>query len=302
MLVLETDFTQTLRYPQPFTCCLGYFDGLHKGHQALIHVAQSLGLPVGVLTFDRNPKKDRPVTLLTPLSIKKTLLERWHVDVLLIVQFNDYVASLSPKEFLTSLKAFGITHVVVGTDFRFGHHAEGNVDTLRADPDLTVHVVEPRLYHDQKVSTSTILNRLQEGKMYDVTAMLGRPYQVKGYVGHGMRKGTELGYPTANVILEEPFFLPRNGVYIVAFEWQSVRYYALASLGYHPTVANLSLPSLEVHVLDFSDNLYEQHVSVEFLEFIRDEQKFPSLDALISQMHADKAYAMKQKKNLFSSF
>ena len=300
MLVLETDFTTPLRYPQPFACCLGYFDGLHKGHQALIHVAQSLDLPVGVLTFDRNPKKDRPETLLTPLSMKKTLLEHWHVDVLLIVQFNDHVASLSPTAFIESLKAFGITHVVVGSDFRFGHRAEGNVDTLRHDPDLTVHVVEPRLYHEHKVSTTTILQRLQEGKIHDVTAMLGRPYQVQGYVGHGMRKGTELGYPTANVILEEPFFLPRNGVYVVAFGWKGVRYYALASLGYHPTVANLKLPSLEVHVLDFSDNLYEQHVRVEFLEFIRDEQKFSSLDALVHQMHADKAYALKQKKKLFS--
>lgn len=299
MLVLETDFSTPLHYPTSLTCCLGYFDGLHRGHQALIHVAQTLKQPVAVLTFDRNPKKDRPKTLLTPLSQKKHLLEQWGVDVLLIVQFNEHIAQLSPQAFLSHLKQLGINELVVGPDFRFGHHAEGNVGTLKDDPDFTVHVVDALLYQGEKISTSNLLQALQQGRMHDVTSMLGRPYQVKGYVGHGMRKGTELGYPTANVVLEEPYFLPKNGVYIVAFLWQGVRYYALASLGYHPTIASLNTPSLEVHVLDFSENLYEQSVAVEFLSYIREEQKFASLDALIQQMHADKAYALKQKKSLF---
>ena len=299
MVVIETDFQPIVAYPQPLVCCLGYFDGLHRGHQRLIQVAKQLGHPVALLTFDRHPKKDRPLHVLTPLSVKKALLESWGVSVLIIVQFTDEVMALSPTSFLEKLAAMNIHHLVVGEDFRFGQHALGDVMMLKQSSLFTTHVVETMVEKGEKISTSTILSLLGDGHVRDVTHLLGRPYQVKGYVGHGLKKGTELGYPTANIVLEEPFYLPKNGVYITAFLYKGIRYYSLASLGYHPTVAQLTTPSLEVHVLDFAEDLYEQHVAVEFLDYIRDEKKFASLPALIQQMDHDKMVALQRKKHLF---
>lgn len=206
---------------------------------------------------------------------------------------------LSPEAFLEKLKAMNINQLVVGQDFQFGRLATGNVDTLKQSPFFITHVVDTLSENHLKISTSSILSLLEKGDVRQVTHLLGRPYQVRGYVGHGLKKGTELGYPTANLVLEEPFFLPKNGVYITAFLHQGIRYYSLASLGYHPTIAQLNTPSLEVHVLDFQGDLYEQHVAVEFLDYIREEKKFASLPDLIHQMDHDKAIALQRKKHLF---
>lgn len=299
MVVIETNFQPIVAYPQPLVCCLGYFDGLHRGHQRLIQVAKQLHQPIALLTFDRHPKKDRPSHVLTPLTDKKALLESWGVSVLIIVQFTADVMALSPTEFMNKLAGMNISQLVVGEDFRFGHHALGDVGMLQQSPLFTTHVVETLTERGEKISTSTILSLLNKGDVRHVNRLLGRPYQVKGYVGHGLKKGTELGYPTANIVLEQPYYLPKNGVYITAFLFQGIRYYSLASLGYHPTVAQLTTPSLEVHVLDFSEDLYEQHVAVEFLDYIREEKKFASLTDLIRQMDVDKQTALQRKKQLF---
>ncbi len=301
MIVIETDFQQPFRYPTALTACLGYFDGLHIGHQALIQTAKRLGQPIAVVTFDRNPKKSRSDQLLTPLSVKKELLETWGVDVLIILQFNAYVEKLSPHAFLDHLFTFGITSLVFGEDFRFGHHALGDKDTIFKDARFTSHLVSTQTYASQKISSSTLLSLLSLGHVETVRQQLGRPYQVRGYVGHGFKKGTELGYPTANVVLEEPFYLPKNGVYMTRFWVDGTAFFSLASLGYHPTVANLSKPSLEVHVLDFQGNLYEKHVYVDFLGYLREEQKFASLADLVRQMDQDKATALARKKDVFST-
>jgi len=302
MQVWETDLTSKPFFIPNMTICLGYFDGVHLGHQALIKKGASLGYPLAVLTFDRNPKPGREKQSLTPLKTKKILLENLHVDYLIVVQFNDHVKSLSPSQFLDYLYAMGTKQIVCGPDFTFGSEGKGNISTIQRDPRFKLYIVENLLINGKKISTRDIVANLDEGKLDQIPAFLGRPYIVEGLVGKGLGEGRKMGYPTANIVLDAPFYLPKNGVYITLIKIDHQTYYSLASLGFHPTVANLSHPTLEVFVLNFEANLYEKHVEVAFLHYLRPEQKFPSKEALIHQMNQDKAKALSLQFTLPADF
>jgi len=299
MIVLTTDLQKPIQLDHPLTICLGYFDGVHRGHQTLMHYARQLGHPVAVLTFDRNPKTNRSDFVLTPLKTKSSILETLGVAYMIVLTFNEVVQLLTPAQFMEGLRQLGVTDIVLGPDFRFGHQAKGTIDDLKHHPAFVVHVIEPLTLQEEKISTTSILSWLQEANLKKVSQALGRHYSVSGYVGRGLGKVKTLGYPTANIVLNEPFFMPKNGVYITVMHLQGIQYYALASLGFHPTVAALEKPTLEVHVLDYEGDLYEQYVQVEFLHYLRPEQKFASLDALIAQMDIDKATAIALKSKLY---
>jgi riboflavin kinase/FMN adenylyltransferase len=132
--------------------------------------------------------------------------------------------------------------------------------------------------------------------------LLGRPYSVEGYVGKGLGEGRKMGYPTANIVLDAPYYLPKNGVYVTLIKIDGKTHYSLGSLGFHPTVANLDHPTLEVFVLNYEGNLYEKKIEVAFLHYLRPEQKFPSKDALIAQMNQDKATALSLQSTLPNYF
>jgi len=297
MQVWETDLTFFPKLGDQLTLCLGYFDGVHLGHQHLVKQATKLGSNVAVLTFDRSPKPDRSSYSITPLSVKKTLFSDLGVRHLIVIQFLDAVKTTSKETFIHFLKAIGTERIVCGPDFTFGFKAQGTVKDLE-NAGFSMVIVPHLQYKDQKISTSSIVSLLHQGNVFDVYPLLGRFYQVSGIVGRGLGKGKTLGYPTANVVLDAPYELPKNGVYITCIYIHDQPYYSLASLGYHPTVANLDHPSLEVHVLNFNEDLYYQHVRVDFLWFIREEKKFSSLEALIQQMHLDKSFALKQEATL----
>ena len=302
MQIWETDLsTSPLLHPQ-LTICLGYFDGIHLGHQQLIHQAKSLGQPIALLTFDRNPKPNRETKQLTPLQSKKKLFQSLGVDYLIVVQFSDHVKSLSPKVFLNFLSNIGGQQLICGPDFSFGRLAEGNIDLIQQDGRFRLHVVPHLLVQGQKISTRDIVACLDQGQLGLILPLLGRPYSVEGYVGKGLGEGKKMGYPTANIVLDAPYYLPKNGVYVTLIKIDGQTYYSLASLGFHPTVANLDHPTLEVFVLNYEGNLYEKYVEVAFLHYLRNEQKFPSKDALIHQMDLDKATALKMQATLPKEF
>jgi riboflavin kinase/FMN adenylyltransferase len=302
MQIWETDLsTSPLLHPQ-LTICLGYFDGIHLGHQQLIQKAKSLGNPIALLTFDRNPKPNREIQQLTPIQSKKRIFQTMGVDFLIVVQFSEKVKSLSPINFLNFLANIGGKQLVCGPDFSFGKLAKGNIDMIQQDNRFRLYVVPHLHVSGQKISTRDIVTRLDEGKLDSIIPLLGRPYSVEGYVGKGLGEGRKMGYPTANIVLDAPFYLPKNGVYITLIKIDGVTYYSLASLGFHPTVANLDHPTLEVFVLNYQGNLYEKYVEVAFLHYIRNEQKFPSKDALIHQMNKDRDTALKMQATLPKDF
>ena len=302
MQIWETDLsTSPLLHPQ-LTICLGYFDGIHLGHQQLIQKAKSLGHPIALLTFDRNPKPNREIKQLTPIQTKKKLFQSMGIDYLVVVQFSEQVKSISPLSFLNFLANIGGKNLVCGPDFSFGNLAEGNVNMIQQDSRFQLYIVPHVLVQGQKVSTRNLVACLDQGQLDLIPALLGRPYSVEGYVGKGLGEGKKMGYPTANIVLDAPFYLPKNGVYITLIKIDGHTYYSLASLGYHPTVANLDHPTLEVFVLNYQGNLYEKYVEVAFLHYLRPEQKFPSKDALIQQMDRDQATALKMQATLPKEF
>ncbi len=297
MNVWETDLTFVPFLGDQLTVCLGYFDGVHRGHQGLIHQAKSWSNNVAVLTFDRNPKHSDRQESLTPFFSKKRLLESLGVHHIIIVRFNPTIQHTSPQAFIDFLIGLGTKHIVCGPDFRFGYQAKGNVSLLKSQTAFMTHSVDPLCEGQDKISTSRIFSLLADGQVEAVANLLGRLYAVSGRVGRGLGEGKYLGYPTANIMFDESFALPRLGVYVTLVKWDGKVFFALASLGFHPTIASLDKPTLEVFLINFSGNLYDAHLDVAFLKYLRPEAKFPSKEALIAQMDLD----LHQAKTLQSS-
>ena len=276
---------------------LGYFDGIHQAHQRVIQQAVTYAtthqLKSAVLTFATNPnvflKKRTQETLLTPLPEKIRLLTELGVDYLIIVPFNQTVARLAPADFIQKiLVPLRVRHVVTGFDFRFGYKGQGDVRVLAAYPtQFSLDVVMKRELAGEKIGTTEIRTYLAKGDVNMVTKMLGRTYRMSGRVVIGRQKGREIGFPTANLELDDRYEVPARGVYAVNVLIADRVYRGMCNVGHNPTFNYNENISIEVHLLDFSGDLYGKRLSLEFIAFIREEQRFSSVDALISQLQAD---------------
>ena len=276
---------------------LGYFDGIHQAHQRVIQQAVTYAtthqLKSAVLTFATNPnvflKKRTQETLLTPLPEKIRLLTELGVDYLIIVPFNQTVARLAPADFIQKiLVPLRVRHVVTGFDFRFGYKGQGDVRVLAAYPtQFSLDVVMKRELEGEKIGTTEIRTYLAKGDVNMVTKMLGRTYRMSGRVVIGRQKGREIGFPTANLELDDRYEVPARGVYAVNVLIADRVYRGMCNVGHNPTFNYNENISIEVHLLDFSGDLYGKRLSLEFIAFIREEQRFSSVDALISQLQAD---------------
>lgn len=293
---------QTDGYPEQ-VLAIGYFDGVHIGHRQVIGtaqaMAQAMGLPVGVMTFYPHPRAvlgqmPNPAYL-TPLPEKVRLLQDLGVDHTYVVSFTKSFAAVPPDDFVESfLMRLNPKGVVVGFDFTFGHRAQGTAKTLRelSRGRYQLAEVNPVTLEGEKVSSTLVREMLHEGNLERANRLLGRPYRMEGKVVSGERRGRTIGFPTANVALEEPYFIPRTGVYVVGVEGLERPYYGVANIGYKPTFHARPMDlSIEVHVLDFSGDLYGETISVQFFHYLRTEKKFSSAEALVEQIHADVAQA-----------
>lgn len=284
-------------YPKP-VLALGNFDGVHLGHQNIFrHVvrkAEEIGGTPMAFTFDRHPLKilapERAPLALTTNSQKSSLIGALGVRVGLCVPFTERFASQKPQAFIRDVlqERIGTHELVVGYDFRFGHHRTGNASLLQqqaAAHGYKVTVIPPVMLGDTVVSSTTIRALLQRGKVEEAARLLGRDYVLCGSVVQGFQRGAKLGFPTANVRSEQEI-VPREGVYAVSVEWTNRRFAAVANVGHNPTFGNKSL-SVEVHLLEFEGDLYGARLDVAFVSRIRDERKFGSVDELKSQIACD---------------
>ena len=283
---------------------IGNFDGVHRGHQALVAAARAeaaaSGARVAVLTFEPHPREfldpaGAPSRLMR-LSEKVVALEALGVERLVVLRFDARLQALGPDPFVRDVLAAGLgaRHVVVGEGFRYGCRRAGTVESLRdAGGSLGYNVVAvPSVQVDgERVSSTRVRAALAAGDLGSARRLLGRDYSVTGRVVAGQRLGRELGDPTANFRLH-PTAVAMRGIYAVRVRGIAGRGSApaVASLGTRPTVGGIE-PLLEVHVFDFQGDLYGQRLSVEFVSRLRDEERFPSLAALVEQMHADAARA-----------
>jgi riboflavin kinase/FMN adenylyltransferase len=283
---------------------IGAFDGIHLGHQAVLaHLnaeAASLGVPTTVVTFEPLPREYlSPVEApprITTLRDKWPLLEACEVDRVLCLPFNESLRQLSAREFVEQVfvEGLGVRYLAFGDDFRFGNRREGDLDYVRALASEFGYAVAPTptLEVDSKrVSSTRIRAALAESAFEAAAGLLGRPFEMAGRVQHGQKLGRQLDAPTANIALRR-IRSPLQGVYAVNVSGGGLhKAPGVANVGVKPTIGESLEATLEVHVLDGSPDLYGERLTVQFWHKLRDEQKFPSLDALKAGIAADKANA-----------
>lgn len=278
---------------------IGNFDGVHLGHrqvlQQLVKKSKQLGLPSVVMTFDPQPmelfaKGDAPARL-TRLRDKALQLDKLEVDRLLCVNFNHKFASMSAEAFVRDLlvNQLGVKFLVVGDDFCFGKGRTGNFAMLQqAGQKYGFEVVNTESFcvQQERVSSTAIRDALARDELSSAEDMLGRQYSITGRVFHGRKLGRTIGFPTANIPLKR-VVSPVSGVYVVeALDSQGQRIQGVANIGHRPTVKG-ERQQLEVHLFDFSANLYGQTLEVFLLHKLRDEKKFESFEALKQQIELD---------------
>ncbi|TCP63090.1 riboflavin kinase/FMN adenylyltransferase [Rhodovulum bhavnagarense] len=281
---------------------IGNFDGVHLGHRAVIDVARAearrRSAHLGVLTFEPHPREfftpeAAPFRLMNA-EARANRLAKLGVDHLYQLPFDATLAALTPEAFAHQIiaRGLGLSHVVVGADFCFGKAREGNVDALKRLGDAMgfgVSVVEIMSNEIGEVSSTAIREALTDGRPHDAARMLGHWHRIEGAVLHGDARGRALGYPTANMSIHG-LHRPRFGVYAVRVDVLSGRhegtYDGAASIGVRPMFGE-NVPNCETFLLDFAGDLYGTHLSVALVEFLRDEMRFDSLNALVDQMARD---------------
>jgi len=285
---------------------IGNFDGVHIGHQALFHEviekAETIDGTSIAMTFEPHPirvlKQNGHPPLITLYEQKAELIERTGIDVLICVPFTEAFASLSADQFIRDLliKKIGMKAIVVGEDYRFGKNREGNLDMMRSygpDYGFTVIVadwIKTSRGFAGRISSTKIRELVTDGHMTEAAKMLGRYYQIRGRVVTGRDRGGKLlGIPTANINLYDEL-CPKTGIYAVTVECRGNHHNGVANIGYSPTFEDHEF-TVEVHILDFNDNIYGKKIRVNFIKRIRDEIKFSNISALIDQIKKDVAAA-----------
>ncbi len=296
----------------PTAVALGNFDGVHQGHQQVIQPVLSVAETVDgsprihatVVTFHPHPQEfftGQARLLLTPLIEKAAQLSAVGVEQLVLLPFDESLARLSPEQFVEQilLQQLKATKVSIGSDFCFGRQRSGNAETLQAiaaKHGIAVSIAPLKNLGDDRISSSAIRQALQQGDVQRANQLLGHPYRLIGKVVQGQQLGRTIGFPTANLQLPSDKFLPCAGAYAVRVHrcdrgsevdlsaTPTLR--GVMNIGFRPTV-NGTTQTIEVHLLDWSADLYEQTLIVSLAAFLRSEQKFPSLDALKAQIQAD---------------
>lgn len=277
---------------------LGNFDGVHLGHQALLAKARALG-PAVAFTFHPHPAKvlqpEMAPRLITPLSRKLELFESFGLFATVVQPFTPAYAGTAPEAFEAALfEGLGARHAVVGADFTYGKKRGGTVETLQAAAQrrgAQVHVVAQVTVDGVVVSSTKIRELLLAGRVRPAARLLGRPFDLEGKVVRGKQRGREIGFPTANLDTAQELE-PATGIYAVRVQVEGTGPWrpGAASVGYNPTFGDTEL-TVEVFLIDFEGDLYDRTLRVQFIERLRPEHRFDTVEALIAQMQEDVAQA-----------
>ncbi|MFA6980405.1 MAG: bifunctional riboflavin kinase/FAD synthetase [Ignavibacteriaceae bacterium] len=286
---------------------IGTFDGVHLGHQeifnVLINKSKNNGCRSFVITFEPHPRMviqpNSDLKLLTTFDEKVEILRKMGIDNLLVIPFTKEFSQLTSEEFFRKyiINGIGIKKMVIGYDHHFGKGRDGDEQKIRslgALNNFEVQKTEAVTINETVVSSSKIRHALSEGEVKTAAQMLGRNYSFSGLVVVGDKRGRELGFPTANIQLEnENKLIPKNGVYAVKVFLEERIFNGVMNIGLRPTFKDTKIVLSEVHILNFDEEIYGKKIRIEFIERIRDEKKFGSKEELIKQIEIDK-----QKTNL----
>ena len=291
---------------------LGFFDGVHLGHQALLSacccLADKHGCSAGVVTFASHPdtlvRGNAPRLINSPRDREKLLREENHVEILVTLPFDVSMRSMPWETFLDMLrKHYDAAGFVCGADFRFGHRGSGTADALREycnREKLPCTVVPDQILNGIRVSSTYIRAQLEQGDMATAVKFLGHPHILSGTVVHGKALGRKLGIPTANLRLPEGLAIPKLGVYVCSCCIDGKRYPAVTNIGTRPTVEGSGI-TVEPWILDYSGDLYGREITLEFHYFLRPEQKFPTLEALKEEIHRNAEETRNYLHRLFTA-
>ncbi len=286
---------------------IGTFDGIHLGHQQLIkHLQEKKRRYRGhsyVITFEPHPQlilqsKISPIQILSTLDEKIGYISEFNIDYLLVLEFTPELSRLTGEQFIEDvlIKRIGMVDVVIGYDHAFGYKRSGNIDTLRRfgkSHNFNVNVVEPFLLQNTVIKSTVIRDAIKSGSIENANKYLGKSYQLSGTVVKGRGRGRELSFPTANLELNNPNKLvPGNGIYAAQIDIDGKIYDSAVSIGIRLTFDETDR-TIEAYIFDFSENIYGKEITINFIKKLRDEKKFSTIDALISQMHNDIEFAKK---------
>ena len=280
---------------------IGNFDGVHKGHQVLIEktatYAKARGIKSAVFTF-----LNHPINYFVPEKVKnifdekekERLIEGFGIDYLIDIPFDKAMTQISAEQFIVKILKDKIhaKKIVVGHDFTFARNKEGTVDVLREighEYGIEVEIVQPIKINGIRVSSTFIRELISKGRVDEIPQYLGTPYVIEGEIIHGKANGRKMGYPTANISLKDQIIKPKNGIYASRVIIDGKKYFGATNVGMNPTVNGKYL-SIETNILDFDEDIYGKRVRIEFLEKIRDEKKFESLDELRKQLDLDTGF------------
>lgn len=273
---------------------IGQFDGLHLAHIKIIKktvkYARDRKIKSALFTFDPHPdyflNKRVYNGYLTPNNPKFEKISSLGIDYLIIIPFSEKIATMAPKEFIDKiLRKFRIQRIFIGYDFSFGHRGEGNSELLKEY--YSVDITKEIDYKDEKICSTNIRMYLKDGNIEEVTKLLGDYYMMEGKVISGNHIGEKLGIRTANIDILEDYPTLKVGVYSVFVIIDKRKYLGVANFGYHPTVINAEKPLLEVHIMDFNEEIYGENIKIKLVSFLRSEQKFNSFEELVEQIKKD---------------
>ena len=289
--------TENVQITESTAVTIGKFDGIHKGHQLLLQEVfkqQKQGLLGMIFTFDVAPNSilfQQQHQVLTTREEKVMLFQQEQMDVLVEYPFTEEIRKMKPEEFLRMLqKKFSMKVLIVGHDFCFGYERTGNRDTLKElakNMGFEAIILKKKQYKGQNLGSTAIKEAIQNGRMKQAEEMLGRPYFVTGEIVHGRQLGRTLGIPTINQIPPKEKLLPPFGVYAARVFLEGKTYYGIANIGKKPTIEGENPVGVETHIFDFFQDVYGKNVRVELLKFLREEQKFHSVEQLKKRMEQD---------------
>ena len=292
---------EDIHLQSPTVATIGFFDGVHLGHRFLIQQVKVAAIQTGwqssIITFPVHPRQviqsDYQPQLLSSPEEKIELLASTEVDNCILLPFTFELSMLTAREFMQLLyDKYHVRMLVIGYDHRFGHNrAETFEDYCRYGRELGIHIMQATAYTQEqdKVSSSAIRRALQTGNIRTATKYLGYHYFLEGTVVDGYKVGRKIGFPTANLRVDFPNkLIPSVGVYAVFVHINGQKYKGMLNIGHRPTINNGNDLSIEVHILDFKEDIYHQKIRIEFIDFLRPEMKFNSVDELIQQMQKDK--------------
>lgn len=284
---------------------IGNFDGIHKGHEVLIKKAVQYGkkhnIKSIVFTFENHPANYFVTDSIKNIITNEQRINRLNelgVDIVVSIPFDECMTKISAQEFVEKILVdeLHVEKIIVGYDFTFARNKEGNTNVLRKlskQYNYELEVIKPIKINGTRVSSTYIRNLLNEGNVYNIIPYLGHNYELQGTVVHAKKLGRTIGFPTANIEIDKEIIMPKNGIYATKIHIEGKTYFGATNIGYNPTV-NGSKLSIETNILEFSEDIYGKLIKIEFLERIRDEKKFLSLDELKNQLGKDTNYVFEK--------